>query len=114
MMSSKKDNEFVPSQRIKFLTLDIGKKSTTYHNILIAEIAEALYKMGHTKIWYDHIKNIVPKCPLPNTINGRRWDIVVQTEPGHYALIEITMVAEPEIEIYETEEKGAENGKGKD
>jgi len=110
MMNSKKDNKFVPSQRIKFLTLDIGKKSTTQHNTLIAEIVEALYKLGHQKIWYDHIREIVPKTPLPNTINGRRWDIVVEVEEGVYALIEILMMKEPIQKIELQPAAGGGNG----
>jgi len=82
-----------------FLTLEIGKGGKRWHNILIAEIAEALYQLGHHTIWYDHIKEIVPKTPLTNTINGRRWDIAVKVEERRYALIEILMMAEPEQEI---------------
>ena len=87
------------SNRMVFLTLDIGKGGKRWHNILIAEIAEALYKLGHHTIWYDHIKEIVPKTPLPNTINGRRWDIAVKVGERRYALIEILMMTEPEEKI---------------
>jgi len=87
------------SNRMVFLTLDIGKRGEKWHNILIAEIVEALYKLGHHTIWYDHIKEIVPKSPLPNTINGRRWDIAVKVGEKRYALIEILMMTEPEQEI---------------
>ena len=98
------------SKRLYFLSPDLGKRGDTWHNILIAEITEALYKMGHHKLWYDHIKEIVPKSPLPNTINGRRWDITVEVEEGVYALIEILMFKEPMQEIELEGAPGDEDG----
>jgi len=112
MVFMESDKKRYTSNRIVFLTLDIGKKGQTLHNRLIAEIVEALYKLGHHSIWYDHIKEIVPKSPLPNVINGRRWDIAVNMGNGRYALIEILMMREPKQEIELKPAGEGEDGEG--
>ena len=75
-----------------FLSPVIPRNADTEHNRLIVEITKALYRAGYQTIWYDHVKEFVPRTDLPNTIGPHRVDIVVETKKGKYAMIDIEIV----------------------
>ena len=75
-----------------FLSPIIPRNADTDHNKLIFKIVKALYREGFHEIWYDHLKEFVPRSELPNTIGRHRVDIVVQVGKGKYAFIDVEMV----------------------